>query len=134
LTFVDVFAATAGVRSSEHSSPDLAPPPAKRLQINESTDEVKYGGDDQQGEGADDEASAVSWLPPMTTETESVDPSALADELSTLVELKEDEANLNDDERSRLQEIIRFSIEADFKRSLRCKSIKQRISSTVALL
>jgi len=92
----------------DHSSPELALPPAKRQQIN--GDDDRRIPDDQQADG--DQLAGSS--PPTTTadqtkwtQAELLDPSALADELSTSVELRDD-CSLNEEERRRLQEIIRF--------------------------
>lgn len=92
----------------DRSSPELALPPAKRQQINGDGD--RRIPDDQQADGGQLAGSS----PPTTTadqtkwtQTELLDPSALADELSTSVELRDD-CSLNEEERRRLQEIIRF--------------------------
>jgi len=99
--------------SLDRSSPELAPPPAKRQQTNRAGKAIP--NNKRAGRGQ----VAGSWPPPTTTadeplpptkftETELPDPSTLAQSLSMVIELNDD-SNLSADEQRRLQEELRFS-------------------------
>jgi len=97
--------------SLDRSSPDPASPPAKRQQTKRAAARA-IPGNKRPGRGH----VAESWPPPATTDrpllskttqTELPDPSTLADSLSMVIELKDDESGLNADEQRRLQEILR---------------------------
>ena len=97
--------------SLDRSSPDMAPPPAKRQQMSRGGRMIP----DNQRSGRGQVVSG-SWPPPTTadklqlptksTQTETTDPSMLAESMSMLMD---DNSDLNPDERRRLQEILRYS-------------------------
>ena len=96
----------------ERCSPDMAPPPAKRQQVNHAGGRA-IPDNQRAGRG---QVVAGSWPPPTTgdqllptksTQTEMTDPSTLVESLSTLMD-QDDSSDLNPDEQRRLQEIIRL--------------------------
>jgi len=98
--------------SLDRSSPDMAPPPAKRQQFNHGArpipaDRQRAGrGQVVDGSWPPPTTTADQLLPTKSTQTEITDPSTLAESLSMLMD---DPSGLNAEERRRLQEILRFS-------------------------
>ena len=92
---------------------ELAPPPAKRQQINNGGRAIA-----DKGRAARRGSQVVgSWPPPTvgdqpppskTTQTDFPDPSTLAESLPMLIELKDDK-ELDTDERRHFQKVARFA-------------------------